>query len=145
MNIKILAPALALVALGGGYKFVLAEPEPKAPEPKVAGDPYVVPKEFLLNLADGRYAKLTVAMVLPHEVNDKTAEGEEAEPPEGWGASPQEGVVRALVTDTITGSDARTLLERRRRAQVEDELLKELRRKTDLKPLGVLITDLAVQ
>jgi flagellar FliL protein len=145
MNKKILAPLIALVALGGGYKFVLAKPEPKKPEPKVAGDPYVVPKEFLLNLEDERYAKLTVGLVLPHEVADKPAEGEESAPPEGWGESPQEGVVRAVVTETLTGASASELLRPGSRKKIEEELLKELRSETDLKPVDVLITDLTVQ
>lgn len=145
MNKKLLAPVLLLVALGGGYKFVLAKPEEKKPEPKVAGDPYVVPKEFLVNLDDERYAKLTVGLVLPHEVADKPAEGEESAPPEGWGESPQEGVVRAVVTETLTGTDAAELLRPKGRKGLEKELLRELRAETDLKPLDVLITDLTVQ
>jgi hypothetical protein len=132
--------------LGGAYKFVLAEPEKPAPKPKVAGDPYVVPKEFLLNLDDGRYAKLTLALILPHEVNDAPAEAEaEGGPPEGWGSQPQEGVVRAVVTEMITGSEAASLLVPARRDKLEKRLLRELRKKTDLKPVDVSITDLAVQ
>ena len=46
--------SIALVAGVGIYKTVLAKPEPEAPKPKVEGNVYVLPKEFLVNLADGR-------------------------------------------------------------------------------------------
>ena len=62
----IIIAVLALVVAGGAYKTVLANPKEKAPEPKVAGTVYVLPKEFLVNLADGRFAKLQVALVVEH-------------------------------------------------------------------------------
>lgn len=64
-NIKIIIPVL-LVALGGVYKFVLAKPAVAGPPPKVAGEVYVLPKEFLVNLKDGKFAKLAVALVFDH-------------------------------------------------------------------------------
>ena len=60
----IIIVVVALVAAGGAYKFVLAKPKEKAPKPKVHGTVYMLPKEFLVNLADGRFAKLQVALVL---------------------------------------------------------------------------------
>ena len=139
-------PLIVLAVLGGAYKFVLAKPAGSAPKPKVAGDPYVLPKEFLLNLAGDRYAKLTVALILPHAINDAPPKGEEeTAPPEGWGAQPQEGVVRSVVTDTLTGADADELLVAKRRERLEKRLLRQLRAKTDLEPISVAITDLAVQ
>ena len=59
-------------------------------------------KEFLVNLADGRFAKLQVGLVLAHDdVSTVAAGGHGAAPtpPEGYGAMPQEGVVRDVVTD----------------------------------------------
>ena len=142
---KFLVPIALLAVMAGVYAFVLAPP-PKQPTPKIAGDMYVVPKEFLLNLDDGRYARLTVAMVLSHKVNDAPVkESAEAKPPEGWGPSPQEGVVRALVTEAVTGADPRLLLDRNRRGKLEARLLRDLRTKTDLDPVDVVFTDLAVQ
>src|SRR3712207_8194376 len=65
MNKKILIIAvLALLGAGGAYKTVLAKPKKAEPKPKVHGEVYVLPKEFLVNLADGRYAKLSVALVV---------------------------------------------------------------------------------
>lgn len=145
---KFLLPIALLAVLGGAYKFVLDEPERPAPKPKIAGDPYVIPKEFLVNLSGGRYAKLTLALILPHEINDAPAEAEakaEAEPPEGWGTQPQEAVVRSVVTDTLTGSDAAEFVVPAKRKRLERRLLRRLRSKTDLAPIDVTITDLAVQ
>ena len=48
-KLKFIVPVLLLV-LGGVYKFVLAKPGAPAPKPKVDGQVYVLPKEFLINL-----------------------------------------------------------------------------------------------
>ena len=81
----------AALALGGGYKFVLAKPAKAEPKPKVHGTVYVLQKEFLVNLADGRYAKLHVGLVLVEDHVAAAAGGHGAPtPPEGYGAMPQE-------------------------------------------------------
>ncbi len=64
-KLKIIVPVL-LVVLGGAYKFVLAKPAEAGPPPKIEGEVYVLPKEFLVNLADGKFAKLGVALVFHH-------------------------------------------------------------------------------
>lgn len=64
-KMKFVIPIL-LVALGAGYKFVLAKPAAAGPPPKVDGEVYVLPKEFLVNLKDGKFAKLAVALVFDH-------------------------------------------------------------------------------
>ena len=81
------SPCSSLV-LGGVYKFVLAKPATAEAKPKVDGTVYILQKEFLLNLADGRFAKLTVALVLAHDDTSTVAAGGErrATPPEGYGA-----------------------------------------------------------
>jgi flagellar basal body-associated protein FliL len=50
--------------VGGVYKTVLAKPKAKAKKPNVEGTLYVLQKEFLVNLADSRYAKLSAALLL---------------------------------------------------------------------------------
>ena len=88
-KLKIIIP-IVLVLFGGVYKTVLAKPA-KLPKPKIAGTVYVMPKEFLLNMADGRYAKLDVSLVLDKsEVLPKT----EAATSDNYGALPQEPAVR---------------------------------------------------
>jgi hypothetical protein len=64
-KLKFIVPIL-LIAVGGVYKFVLAKPGAPAPKPKVDGQVYVLPKEFLINLNGGRFAKLSVGLVLDH-------------------------------------------------------------------------------
>ena len=56
--VKKIVPVIALLAvLGGVYKFVLAKPATAEPKPHVQGSVYMFQKEFLINLADGRFAK----------------------------------------------------------------------------------------
>src|SRR3712207_5626875 len=90
---------LAVMAVAATYKLVLAGPEADA---RIHGQVYVLPKEFLINLADGRFAKLTVAIVLPADEKIEAHAG--ASPPEGFGPLPQEGAVRAVVTDGMTNA-----------------------------------------
>src|SRR5919112_3186380 len=110
---KILIPVVLLVVLGGVYKFVLAKPKAEAAKPKVEGTVYVLGKEFLMNLKDGRFAKLSVALVLnPKDHSTAAAGGHGAapSPPEGYGAMAQEGVVRSIVTDVVTDAEDRDLI-----------------------------------
>jgi flagellar basal body-associated protein FliL len=147
MNKKlILIPVIALVALGAAYKTVLAKPAP-APKPKVDGTVYVLQKEFLVNLKDGRFAKLTAALVLAHDDTSTAAAGGEAaaSPPEGYGAMTQEGVVRAIITDDLTNATDQQLIDSHKRALLQEQILKDLRQKTDVKVLEVLFPDVTVQ
>jgi flagellar basal body-associated protein FliL len=141
-KLKFVIPLVVLIVIGGGYKFVLAKPAPE--KMKVEGAVYVLPKEFLLNLSDSHFAKLSVALVLPEEA--VAAGGEEgATPPEGYGALPQEAAVRAVITDTITDAKASDLTNRKRRSKLRDEVLKAIKAHTDVKAHDVLFTDVAVQ
>ena len=145
-KLKFILPLVALIALGGAYKAVLAAPAEKKPEPKVHGVVYVLPKEFLVNLADSRYAKLTVALVLPHGEPTAAAEGGHASaPPEGWGTLPQEAVIRGLVTDTLTGTQAGRLIDPVGRERLKARLLKKIKQQSDVHVEDVLFTDVAVQ
>jgi flagellar basal body-associated protein FliL len=143
-KLKIIIPVL-LVVLGGAYKFVLHKPPKEAP-PKVAGTVYVLPKDFLINLADGKFAKLGVALVFDKGYTGVPAKAEGGtEPPDGYGALPQEAVVRDIVTDVITDDRASDLTSRKGREDIKSELLKRLHQQTDVKVHDVLLTDVAVQ
>ena len=148
-KLKFIMPLVALLVLGGAYKTVLAKPPEKKPEPKVHGTVYVLPKEFLVNLEDERYAKLTVALVLkPGEPTAPAAEGGHgapAPPPEGWGTLPQEAVIRGLVTDTLTGASASKLVEPEGRDKLKEKLLVKFKKYSDVHVEDVLFTDVAVQ
>jgi flagellar basal body-associated protein FliL len=148
MNTKlILIPVIALVALGAAYKTVLAKPGKPAPKPKVDGNVYVLQKEFLVNLKDGRFAKLTAALVLAHDDTSTAPAGghEAASPPEGYGAMTQEGVVRAVITEDLTNANDQQLIDARKREELQHKILKDLKQQTDVKVEEVLFPDLTVQ
>jgi flagellar basal body-associated protein FliL len=145
---KLMPVIVAVVALAGVYKFVLAKPAGEAkPKPKVEGTVYVLGKEFLVNLADGRFAKLTVGLVLAEgDTSTAAAEGEGApKPPEGFGTMAQEAVVRDVITDDLTDAKDRELVDRKGRKQLKDEILKDLKKHTDVKVQDILFTDVTVQ
>ena len=74
--VKKLVPVIALLAvLGGVYKFVLAKPAKAEPKPHVEGTVYMLQKEFLINLADGRFAKMQIGLVLAHDDTSTVAAG----------------------------------------------------------------------
>jgi flagellar basal body-associated protein FliL len=145
-KLKFIVPVL-LVAVGGVYKFVLAKPGPPPPKPKVDGQVYVLPKEFLINLSGGRFAKLSVGLVLDHSqpVVDPAAGHEGAKPPEGFGTLPQEAVIRDLVTDQLTDDNAESLVSAHGREKLKSSLLRSIKKKTDVKVEDILFTDVAVQ
>jgi flagellar basal body-associated protein FliL len=146
---KLIPVIVVLAALGGGYKFVLAKPAEKPePKPKVHGTVYMLGKEFLVNLSDGRFAKVQVGLVLAHDdVSTVAAGGHGAapKPPEGYGAMGQEGVVRDVITDTLTDAKDKDLIEKNGREHLKEEILKDLKKHTDVKVEHVLFSDLTVQ
>jgi len=145
-KLKFVVPVVLLLVLGGVYKFVLAKPKVE-PKPKIEGTVYVLPKEFLVNLADGRFAKLTIALVLAHDDTSAEAAGGEGapKPPEGFGAMSQEAVVRDVITDDLTDIKDNDLISRDGRVRVKEEVLKDLKKHTDVKVEDVLFTDVTVQ
>ena len=140
-RLKFIVPLALLIALGGVYKVVLAKSPPV--KPKVEGQVYVLPKEFLLNLADGHFAKVDVALVLAPSM--QLAAGEGAAPPEGYGSLPQEAVVRDVITDVVTDASSGELIHRRAREGLKRAILKGISQRTDVKVNDVLFTDVAVQ
>jgi flagellar basal body-associated protein FliL len=134
----------ALVLSGGAYKTVLAKPKEKAPEPKVHGTVYVLPKEFLVNLADGRFAKLQVALVL-EEVAAAAGGHGAAVPPEGYGSEPQEAIVRDVITDELTNASDHELIQREGRDKIKKKILVSIKKHTDVHVEEVLFPDVTVQ
>jgi flagellar FliL protein len=145
--VKKLVPVIALLAvLGGVYKFVLAKPAKAEPKPHVTGTVYMLQKEFLVNLADGRFAKMQIGLVLAHDDTSTAAGGHETStPPEGYGAMTQEGIVRDLITGVLTDAKDKDLIGESGRDHLKDEILKVLKKKTDVKVEEVLFSDLTVQ
>jgi flagellar basal body-associated protein FliL len=148
MKKKLMILLPVLIAAGAGYKFVLAKPAPPAPKPKVHGEVYVLPKDFLVNLSDGRYAKLNVAMVFDHGFHAAPAAGGHGaapEAPEGYGVLTQEALVRDIITDTLTDATAKQLIDRHEREELKHKVAKKIKKSTDVKVHHVLFTDVAVQ
>jgi flagellar basal body-associated protein FliL len=149
-KILIILPVLLLLVAGGAaYKLILA-PQEEEPKYKVEGTVYVLGKEFLVNLADERFAKLTVALVLdPHDTSAAPAEaGGHAPPPtppEGFGPMPQEALVRDIVTDQLTGATDQDLIDPAQREKVKLKVLKAITKSTDVHAEEVLFTDVTVQ
>jgi len=142
----ILIAVAALVLAGGAYKTVLAKPKEKAPEPKVHGEVYVLPKEFLVNLADGRFAKVSVALVVePAADAGGGGHGGGPVPPEGYGTEPQEAIVRDLITDTLTDAADTELIERDGRERIKKQIAKSIKQHTDVHVEEVLFPDVTVQ
>ena len=71
-KLKFILPLVVLILLGGVYKVVLAKPA-KPVKDKVDGQVYVLPKEFLLNLADGHFLKLKLALQASADVAELEA------------------------------------------------------------------------
>lgn len=146
--VKKLVPVIALLAvLGGVYKFVLAKPAKAEPKPHVQGTVYMLQKEFLINLADGRFAKMQIGLVLAHDDTSTVAAGghEAATPPEGYGAMAQEGIVRDLITAELTDATDKDLIGEAGRDKLKEKILKSLKKYTDVKVEHVLFSDLTVQ
>jgi flagellar basal body-associated protein FliL len=146
-KLKIVVPLVLLIVLGGAYKFVLAKPAPKE-KPKVEGEVYVLPKDFLVNLSDGKFAKLGIGLVFDEGFTAAPAAGGHeggAAPPEGYGVLTQEPVVRDIVTDVVTDQSSAELTSRKGRESIKEKILKRLKSQTDVKVHEVLLTDVAVQ
>ena len=146
--VKKIVPVIALLAvLGGVYKFVLAKPAKAEPKPHVQGTVYMLQKEFLINLADGRFAKMQIGLVLAHDDTSTVAAGghEAATPPEGYGAMAQEGIVRDLITAELTDATDKDLIGEAGRDKLKEKILKSLKKYTDVKVEHVLFSDLTVQ
>ncbi|HEX2084178.1 MAG TPA: flagellar basal body-associated FliL family protein [Solirubrobacteraceae bacterium] len=144
----IIIVSVALVAVVGGYKLGFAK-EAKPAEAKIHGDVYVLGKDFLVNLADGHYAKLGIAIVVDHGAAVPAGGGGHGaaapKPPEGYGPLPQEAAVRDIVTDTLTDVDQGELTERAGREELKERILKRIKQGTDVPIHEVLFTDVSVQ
>ena len=142
-KLKLILPVLLLLLVGGGgaYKFVLApKPAEAAKKPKIEGELMPIDGEFVVNLADGHYGKISVALLF------KTAPAMSGGG-EGGGTPElvQAAAVRAAITDELTGLATDDLIERHARHRVQQAILKDLRSSTDLDVEEVLFTDVVVQ
>jgi flagellar basal body-associated protein FliL len=142
-KLKFILPVLVVLAVAGGgaYKFVLAKPaKAAAVKPKVDGSLFDLSPEFVVNLTDNHYGKVTVALLLK--------EAPTAAQIDATGDAPrlvQDPVIRSIVTDDLTGIPSSQLINRGQRDKLRAQILKDLQKSTDVDVTGVLFTDVVVQ
>jgi flagellar protein FliL len=134
----IVLPIVLLAVAGGLYKFVLGPKPAEAAPPKVDGQLYTLAPEFVVNLAEGHYGKVSVAFLM-EKAPAAAAEGGETPKLE------EDAAVRAVITDELTGLSPDALVVRAQRKAVVARLLKALKSQTDEEVKAVLLTDIAVQ
>ena len=144
LKLKLIVPVVLLVVLGAVYELVLAKPAVK-PKIKIAGAPYVMPKAFLINLKDGHFATLSTALIFKEGYTMPAAGAEAATPPDGYGALPEESVIRGIITSDVTGGTSAQLISRPLREQLQKEIAADINKQTDVKVAQVVFTDAAVQ
>jgi flagellar basal body-associated protein FliL len=140
-NKKVMLAAAIPILLFAGYTMTKPKPVVKT---KIKGTLYSMPQSFLLNLTDGRYAKLSVSLQLAPGQSDGATAGT-APSSEGPGTLPEEAIVREIVTNTITNQSGETLVTSSGRKSIREKILGAIRRETDVKVESVLIPDLTVQ
>jgi flagellar basal body-associated protein FliL len=142
-NKKILAVIPILLLVG----YTMTKPKPKVPKTKIQGTIYVMPKEFLLNLKDGRYAKVAVALDLAPGQSDGAAAGSSGSGTgeAAAGTLPEEPVVREIITNTITNQSGEALVSDSGRKAIEKKIADAVKQQTDVKIESVLFPDLTVQ
>lgn len=140
---KLLIPLVLLLVLGVGYS--MSKPK-KTVKQKVPGTIYLMPQSFLVNLAEGHYAKLAVALELaPGQSDGASAEGSSSSSEGGAGTLPEEPLVREIVTDTVTGQSGGTLTSSPGRTSIKHRIQVAIDRQTDVKVQAVLFPELTVQ
>jgi len=140
-NKKIMIAIALPVLLLAGYTMTKPKPVNKM---KVKGTIYVMPQTFLLNLSDGRYAKVSVALQLaPGQSDGASAATTPAE--NGPGTLPEEPLVREIVTNTITNQNGEALTDSAQRLHLKHEILAAIKQQTDDKVEAVLFPELTVQ
>ena len=146
MKKKIIIVLVVLLA-GGGFVAKSMFLKPAVAKEKIEGTIYILPKQFTANLKDGRYATLTVALVLAAGQSTGAAAGGEGggAPPEGFGTLPEEAAVRDIITNLITDQSSGTLTSDKGREHLKSEIVAAIKGGTDVKVHEILFTDLAVQ
>src|ERR1700740_841184 len=122
---KLVIILLGIVGAGGSAAKTFLLPKKAAAKPKIDGEIYVLPKGFTLNLTDGRYATMTIGLILAAGQSDgATAEGATTTT-SGLGPLPEEAVIRSIITNTITNDPSSALLTDSGRAKLKTEILSQ--------------------
>ena len=134
-----------VVLLGGGYVAKGFVMPPAKSKDKIKGTLYLMPKEFLVNLADGRYGKVDVALLLaPGQSNGAAADAASGNSGE-VGSLPEEAMIRDLIVNILTNQNSTSLIDSPQRDRLKHKILTAIQNSTDVKVSDVLFTDVAVQ
>jgi len=127
----IIIAVVALVALGGAYKFVLA-PKPTAAAAKPAPKPGAVLTldPVNVNLADGHYLKVGFTLQATSDAGEEVADGAKA---------------LDSAINIFSGQDITALEDKKQLAKVKQELLKEVEKRYDAKVMDIYYTTFVVQ
>ena len=137
---------LPVLLLGGGYVAKGKLMPPKVVKPRLAGEIYILPKQFTCNLQDGHYATLTVALELaPGQSDGATAASAGASTTSAVGTLPEEAVIRSIITNLITNQTSSALVTASGRTGLQQQILSKIESQTDVKVSQVFFTDVAVQ
>jgi flagellar basal body-associated protein FliL len=138
-----LVVALPILILGIGYKMTRPKPVNKD---KIKGTIYAMPAPFLLNLSDGKYAKITVALELaPGQSDGASATAAAASGENAAGTLPEEPLVREIITNAVTNQNGETLVSEQGRRTIKHQIVAQIAKQTDVKVEAVLFPDLTVQ
>ena len=123
-KLKILVPVVVLLLVAGGvYASAPAEPKPKA-------EVFVLGQAFFVDLDGGRAAMLHVGLLVD---------------PSKPALVPPDAAASAVVTDVLEGASADKLLSVKGRHQLQERILEQIERKTDLELASVVFPDLTIQ
>jgi flagellar basal body-associated protein FliL len=136
---------LPIILLGGGYVAKGKLMPPKVVKPKIAGEIYILPKQFTLNLKDGHYATLTVALELAAGQSDGATADNTPAAGATVGTLPEEAVIRSIITNEVTNQGSSALVDQTGRNGLEQQILTDIKTETDVKLDQVFFTDVAVQ
>jgi flagellar basal body-associated protein FliL len=136
---------LPIILLGGGYVAKGKLMPPKVVKPKIAGEIYILPHQFTLNVSDGHYATLTVALELAPGQSDGSSATNTPAAGSVVGTLPEEAVIRAIITNDVTNQTSQTLISDSGRTKLEQQILSQIKTETDVKVDQVFFTDVAVQ
>ena len=139
---KLLIPLVLLLVLGVGY--TMTKPK-KTVKMKIEGTIYSMPQSFLLNLEEGHYAKLAVALELAAGQSTGASATGASSSGEGAGTLPEEPAVREIVTNVVTGQSGSTLVSSAGRSAIKHRILLDIRKQTDVEVEAVLFPELTVQ
>lgn len=139
---KLIVPVVLLLVLGVGYTMMKPKTTVKM---KIPGTIYAMPQSFLLNLNEGHFAKLAVALDLAPGQSTGASADSSPSTGEGPGTLPEEPAVREIVTNVITGQSGSALVSNHGRETIKRQILADIRNHTDVKVEAVLFPEVTVQ